>query len=394
MNQIFNLLIRKLIQWLLPIPFLEQALSDFLCRYKLQVLSVVILSLSLPFLLVATIFASPLSPGQPASQQVMTRQYFDRKYSVQCRSKTVACEVQPEYRTSSVDCKISPDKCRLIRKVGDCGQNGDLDFKDKYCELVDGILVKKVNADELYYQDQQQTEESSFNVFNWLACLFTTCTGNDSLNGSSDANNPGTFGNPVNWNDPSNPPSIGTIPEVIKDYIEPGFVDSGKVQSNPFGEFGYFPTCGYLCYSNAQFGTHYGFDMTPTLGYYNTNLASQKLSDKPVFFATCSGTAKTRYTSASGNMIEVKCAESESSGQTATYTSFYHVREYYVPMGKYVGIKAGQPIGVMGGEAGQYWSGGFTTGVHLHYQINVGCLDYSATCTRNPAGYSGGWLFY
>lgn len=388
MNTILNLLIRKLIHWLLPIPFLEQALSDFLCRYKLQVLSVVGLLVSLPFVLVATVVASPLSPGQPASQEVMTRQYFDRKYSVQCRDTTVACEVKSEYRTSSVDCTISPDKCRLVRKVGDCGENGEAVFKAKYCELVDGVLVKKANADELYYQEQQQTEEANFNLFNWLACLFTTCTGNDSLSGSSGSNNPSTFGNPVNWNDPANPPSIGTIPEAIKDYLEPGFVDSGSIQSNPFGEFGYFPTCGYLCYSNAAFGTHYGFDMTPTLGYYNTNAASKKLGGKPVFFATCSGTAKTRYSSASGNMIEVKCSGSDTASPT-TYTSFYHVREYYVPMGQYVAIKAGQPIGVMGGEAGEYWSGGFTTGVHLHYQINVGCLDYSSGCTRNPVGYLG-----
>jgi hypothetical protein len=325
----------------------------------------------------------------------MSRQYFDRKYDVQCRDKTVFCEVKPEFRiggsdgsgvgAGSVDCTLTPDKCRIVRKVGSCSDI-DTSFKDKYCEVVDGVSVKKNGADELYYQDQQTTEEASFNVFNWIACLFRNCSG---ISGYPDSNDSNSTGNSVNWNDPANPPSIGSIPGIIKDYVEPGFTDSGKVQSNPFGEFGFNPTCGYLCYSDNVFGTHFGYDMTPTLGYYNTNLASSKLGGKPVFFATCSGTAKTRYSNESGNMIEVKCSGSNGSSPS-TYTSFYHVREYYVPMGEYVSVKAGQPIGVMGGEAGAYWSGGYTTGVHLHYQINVDCLGYSSACTRNPAGYLGG----
>jgi Peptidase family M23 len=386
MNTLLNLLVRKLVKWLLPVPFLEDALADFLCRYKLQVVSIIALLISLPFILVATVFASPITPGQPATQEIMSRQYFDRKYDVQCRDKIVVCEVKPEFRVGgSVDCTITPDKCRVVRKVGDCGATGDAantTFKDKYCEVVDGVYVKKSGADELYYQDQQKAEESSFNVFNWIACLFGGCSGNNS-------NGTGTSGSSVNWNDPANPPSIGSIPNSIKDYLEPGFVDSGSIQGNPFGEFGYSPSCGYLCYSDSVFGTHYGFDMTPSLGYYNTNNASSKLGGKPVFFATCSGVAKTRYSNESGNMIEVKCSGSNGSSPT-TYTSFYHVREYYVPMGEYVSVKAGQPIGVMGGEAGAYWSGGYTTGPHLHYQINVDCLGYSSSCTRNPVGYLGG----
>jgi Peptidase family M23 len=380
MNTLLNLLIRKLVKWLMPVPFIEDALADFLCRYKLQVMSIVVLLVSLPFILVATVFASPITPGQPATQEIMSRQYFDRKYSVQCRDKTVACEVKPEFNSIPVDCALTPDKCRVIRKVGSCSDI-DLTFKDKYCQVVEGVLVKKPNADELYYQEQQKAEEASFNVFNWIACLFGGCSGS---NGNSNENSTGTFGNSINWNDPANPPSIGSIPNSIKNYIEPSFEDSGRIQGNPFGEFSYNPTCGYLCYSDAVFGTHFGYDMVPSLGYYNTNLASNKLGGKPVFFATCSGNAKTRYSNESGNMIEIKCSGSD------TYTSYYHVREHYVPMGEYVSVKAGQPIGVMGGKAGAYWSGGFTTGVHLHYQINVGCLGYSSSCTRNPAGYLGG----
>lgn len=398
MTYFINHLIRKIVRWILPIPILSDFLADFFCRYKIQVLSIMAGSILFPFILVISVFATPPTSGEPATRDKALREYFDRKYDIQCREKLINCEVKPTFRGQTVDCTVTPSKCRKIRNGVDCSlttgassvittltnsssqnitsnstttsnsSNVSSSSISNYCHLDSetNTNVKNSDADEQYYLEQQKKEEDGFNIFNWLGSLFG--------NGN---NNQGTQ-NTLNWNDPANAPSIGSIPDAINTYIEPGFVDSGIIQKNPFGQSGYSTNCGYLCYSNSIFGTHLGTDLSPGSGYFSSNKASQKLNGKPVFFATCSGTAKTRYTSVSGNMIEIHCKDSNY------WVSYYHVREPFIPLDSYVSVKAGQPVGVMGGEAGEYWSGAYTTGVHLHYQINLNCLQYDFVCTRNP----------
>jgi murein DD-endopeptidase MepM/ murein hydrolase activator NlpD len=375
-------LLRMFAKWILPVPLLEKALGDFLCKHKLQVGGVIAFLAITPILLLGGVFGSPIQVIGVSSQDQMSKQFFDRKYAVECRDVAYPCESKPEFKNQFINCQNDPIKCRKIRKTGDCS---DLFFRDKYCQSIsnstvttnlDGTssnsistsITKKPGADELYYFDQQLEEERLF-------------LGSPNY-GNIQAGSSGIGASNVNWQDPANAPVIGSIPALIKDYIEPGFVDSGNIQLNPFGRSGYSTTCGYLCYSGGIYGTHYGYDMVASVNYYNTNQASEKLNGKPVFFATCSGVAFRAFDNISGNQVYINC------DNTNYFVSYFHLREYYLPTdGSQVKVKAGQPIGIMGGEGGQWYSGQYTTGTHLHYGVYQNCTGYGPPCTINPANF-------
>ena len=78
------------------------------------------------------------------------------------------------------------------------------------------------------------------------------------------------------------------------------------------------------------------------------------------------------FDTAGGNIVRVKCG-----GNDLTVT-YFHLAEYFIPKGSIAKIIAGQPIGVMGS------TGAYTTGAHMHYGIQKGCMAYSEACTIDP----------
>ena len=376
MNGFINKLIHLLIKWIIPIPIVNTAIAQMLCKYKLQFLSGIAIIISLPILSIVTIFASPVTPGQPATKEIVVRQSFDNKYAVQCRDSLLPCEIKPEFRGQNVDCSNTPLKCRLIRKTGDCTQ---LDFNAKYCSeqtttsivtnpngtsftLTQTAVGKTPTADQDYYNDQQKEEEDGFNLFDWLGSVFSGNNGGQiTATGVS-----GTAQNVVG------------IPEPLKDYIEPGILDSGTPNGNPFGGGGYNwvdVTCIYQCGGYGfNGGSHLGLDMDVKYSnIYKTNSQAYKKTGQYIIMATCSGVAKSSYELYGGNYVTIKCKD------TPYYVIFMHLSAQFVPA-EGVNITAGQPVGVMGS------TGLNTTGSHIHYQIGT-CTQYVITCTLDAGRF-------
>lgn len=150
------------------------------------------------------------------------------------------------------------------------------------------------------------------------------------------------------------------LPPTLKDYIEPGFLDSGTPNGSPFGGYGLnntIVTAGFLDSSyTISFGSiHYAIDIVASNRYKDTNQAYKNYNDI-VIFATCSGEAKSLIDGNGANYITINC----SGGKY--WTIYVHNKINFIKPGTPTHVRAGQPIAVMG-------STGYSTGPHVHYQI-------------------------
>ena len=348
-----NKIITTFVKWLFPYSLIQGILSHLAVKYKYPIMAVFIGVLLLPILLVMIVFAST-SRISAADSLRFKREYFDRKYSSICRVDQSKCESKPGI-LSFLGCVIDPTQCRLRRPKVDCSIET---LKIKYCheESIDGssIIVVNSDGDEIFYQDQQNEEENGSDYGK-----YTDVT---------------TFENIDTSGSPGSALAISTLPIELIGYIEPFINDIGTPNGNPLGGRGYqnvIVNCFYHCADYvAGGGVHQGMDMMPSLEYYSTNRASSLTGGKVIQFATCSGMARYETGYMGSNNVVIKCKETDYS---VTYMHLYTAFVTASP----VAITAGQPIGVMG-------STGFSTGPHVHYQINKGCLDYSTACTRDP----------
>jgi Peptidase family M23 len=347
-----NQIIVTIIKCLFPYPLVSGIIAHLAVKYKYPILSICVSCLLLPVLLFVSIFASTSKIGAADSIK-FKREYFDRKYSSICRKDQTKCESKPGI-LSFLGCIIDPTQCRIKRPKVDCTIEAQ---KAKYCheEVVDGATSIVVNSDggEQFYQDQQTAEENGSEYGKY---------GDD--RNSETINTSGS---------PGSAQSISTLPPELVGYIEPFINDIGTPNGNPLGGQGYENVsinCFYHCSNYVSSDIHQGMDMVPSLTYYNTNRASRLTSGKVIQFATCSGQARYETGYLGSNNVVIQCKD------TDYYVTYMHLSTAYVTTSP-VNITAGQPIGVMG-------STGFSTGPHVHYQINKGCLAYSTTCTRDP----------
>jgi Peptidase family M23 len=348
-----NKIIITLVKWLFPYPLISGILSHLAVKYKFPIMAVLLSVLFLPVFLVMIVFAST-SKINAADSLRFKREYFDRKYSSICRADSSKCESKPGI-FGFLGCIIDPTECRIKRPKVDCS----IEIQGtKYCheEIVDGASVIVVNSDgnEIFYQDQQNEEENG---------------------GEYGKYTDGTvFENIDTSGSPGLALAISTLPTSLIGYIEPFINDIGTPNGNPLGGLGFqnvTVNCFYHCAEYlAGGGVHQGMDMVPSLTYYNTNRASSLTGGKVIQFATCSGMARYEIGYRGSNNVVIKCKDTDYS------VTYMHLSTAFVTTIP-VAITAGQPIGVMG-------STGFSTGPHVHYQINKGCLDYSTACTRDP----------
>lgn len=359
--------LRSLVYFLIPIPLLKEALAEAVCKYKVIFLAFILAVFITPILLLTSAFGSGANVEVGADQEKMKRIYFDRQYNILCRETPDQCEPKPEYGSGVINCGLTPEMCRKKRPRVDCNNPA---HQNKYCTLVTQTTIdqdgnsnstshweKIPNADEIYYKDQQDQEEDKQNIFKWILDIIGGIVdGIDETIGSGSSN-------------------VQPIPEILKGYIEPKITDSGTPNGNPFGGSDYDNvkvTCVWHCGNYvAGLPQHQGMDMKPSSAYYSSNQASLKTGGGAIPFATCSGKAHSFTTVSSGNQVRIKCTG------TDYYVTYMHLSVQYIGTQE-VEIKAGSPIGVMGN------TGTLTTGAHLHYQINYGCLAYSTACTKDP----------
>jgi hypothetical protein len=164
------------------------------------------------------------------------------------------------------------------------------------------------------------------------------------------------------------------LPEELKDYLEPGFIDSGTPNGSPFGGEGLdytYITAGFLDPSyTMSFGKlHYAIDIIPSKNYLEYNQAYKRFNDV-VMFATCSGEANSYIDGNGANYITLVC----DGGKYMT--TFVHNKYNFIKQGISTHVTAGQPIAVMG-------STGYSTGPHIHYQIK----DLNTGKILNPLSF-------
>ena len=408
MLQFLDSIIKNTVNLIFPVPLLKDVLSDILCKYKGQLIGILVVFVSLPILIIGLLLSSQPKVSDPATEEIMKRQYFDRQYSVNCRDNkdtvsqptstsflsTYICEVRPEYlseigsQSPTIFCKNQPNKCRPIRPKIDCVQ------MPQRCETIDIGTAKSTNTitkpiageDEKFYQEQQTEQENKQNIFKWIEGLWSGLTGDNTNNINSQNPNNSSYNNPNN----NQRLSVGTLgipqnviplPDSLSGYIEPGFLDSGTPNGNPFGGSGYNwvnVSCSYLCSGYSyNGGKHLGLDIVPYFpNSYHTKSQAYIKSDQYIVMSTCSGIARSTYEQYGGNYVIIKCHDSP-------YIVIYmHLSAQFVPATG-ISVKAGQPVGIMGS------TGINTTGPHLHYQIGT-CEQYIITCTVDPDRFLGG----
>lgn len=349
-----NKIIAILIIWLFPYPLVSGILAHLAIKYKYPILAFFLSFLLMPVLLLSTLFGSTTNV-KAADELKYKRAYFDRKYSIICRQDPSKCEPKPGL-LSFLGCTIDPTLCRLKRPKVDCSIEAQ---KVKYCSQVDGLLSATSQFEELFYRDQQEAEEN--------AGSFGKYSNSTGLRPGETIDRSGSPGSPLD---------IATLPPQLVGYLEPYINDTGTPNGNPLGGQGFensFTTCIYHCPDYLDGGLHQGMDLTPSLQYYNLNRASGLVSGRVVQFATCSGLAKYEQGYLGSNNVVIKCKD------TDYYVTYMHLSTAYIPVSP-VAITAGQPIGLMG-------STGYSTGPHIHYQINKGCIDYTTSCTRDPVPF-------
>jgi hypothetical protein len=164
----------------------------------------------------------------------------------------------------------------------------------------------------------------------------------------------------------------------LSEYKEPTITSSNIPNGNPFGGEAYdstYITCVRHCINYLSgIGLHQGMDLVPNNSYYDNNEASKRAGGKAIVFATCNGTAKAISTSSSGNQVLIACNELGYAVQ------YFHLENQLIG-DEIITVESGQPIGIMGN------TGIYTSGAHLHYQINFGCMTSNSECTLDPRGF-------
>lgn len=165
----------------------------------------------------------------------------------------------------------------------------------------------------------------------------------------------------------------GSIPDILKGYIEAGFSDTDIPSKNPLGGSGMENTQVTMYYHDPNYTffdhIHTGIDLIPSDHYYQTNQAYLKTKEL-IVFATMNGKATFAVDQFGANYVDVVNSEN------TMLTRYVHLATSFITTDEQV--VAGQPIGIMGqtGEA---------TGVHLHYELRVN--QGGTFVTVNPLGY-------
>lgn len=156
------------------------------------------------------------------------------------------------------------------------------------------------------------------------------------------------------------------------------FTSTDIPSQNPFGGSGlsfvritaYFHDPSYY----AQFGIwHTGLDMVPSDAYYTNSSAynsSSNTSKDIIIFASMDGTVNYFQDQYGANTVIV--ANKENTLQTM----YLHFNKVFVKTGQIV--TAGTPVGTMGDT-------GFSTGAHVHYQVNIN--NNGSWTPVDPLGY-------
>lgn len=348
-----NFLIISTVKCLFPYTLVQNILTDFALKYKYPILAFLVSLFMLPILLLMSMF-SLTSNIKATNSEKFKRDYFDRKYYSICQAEPSKCEAKPGL-LGFLGCLVDPTQCRIIRPKVDCNNEAQ---RQKYCyaeEMEEGIRwVVTAGGEEQFYTDQQAAQEASSDYGKYQEGTTEAQIAVPEILGVST--------------------KITDLPSELEGYTEPNFVDSGTPNGNPLGGQGLQnsnTTCLYHCPEYiAGAGLHQGMDMTPSLAYYNTSRASSLTGGKVVVLATCSGQARFMTGYAGSNNVLINCKD------TDYYVTYMHLSTSYIPP-SFTSVTAGQAIGVMG-------STGFSTGAHVHYQINQACLDYTTACTRDP----------
>ncbi len=166
--------------------------------------------------------------------------------------------------------------------------------------------------------------------------------------------------------------------DVLKDYVEAGFVDTDSPLKNPFSGQGMANTTATVTFHEfesleingaAYEGTEEGIDLVPNDLFFSTNQAA-KLTTAPIIFNTLTGTVHTYQDSYGALIVEVT-----NVAQTVK-TVYIHLQQILVTDNTI--IHPGQPLGVMG-------STGLSTGPHLEYQVRLN--QGGSWAAVNPTAY-------
>ena len=156
------------------------------------------------------------------------------------------------------------------------------------------------------------------------------------------------------------------------------FTSTDTPSQNPFGGSGlsfvritaYFHDQSYY----AQFGTwHPGLDMVPSDAYYTNSSAYNRSSNTNkdiIIFASMDGTVNYFQDQYGANTVIV------TNKENTIQTMYLHFNKVFVTTRQV--ITAGTPVGTMGDT-------GFSTGAHVHYQINVN--NNGSWTPVDPLGY-------
>lgn len=149
---------------------------------------------------------------------------------------------------------------------------------------------------------------------------------------------------------------ITNLPEELEGYIEEGFIETEMPYKSPLGGVGYeytYITSGF--YDMREGGMHSAIDIVPAEAYYQNSEAYKVVRDI-IVLATHNGSTET-FVDINGAIISTIINESGT-----VRTGYAHLKTSFVNNGDYV--ISGVPIGVMG-------STGKSTGIHLHYTIEI-----------------------
>lgn len=152
------------------------------------------------------------------------------------------------------------------------------------------------------------------------------------------------------------------------------FIETAIPRQNPFGGSGmsYTSVTAYFLDPDyyLKFGkNHTGIDLVPSDAYYKNSKTYQEVH-KVAIFATINGSVNHYVDQYGGETVEI------TNTDNSLKVVYIHFSAVLVDTG--VTVKAGTPIGIMGGS-------GFTTGPHVHYEIRT--KDGDTWHAVNPLGY-------